>query len=276
MKIGQFNVLKISRFVEFGLYLIDDNGNEVLLPNRYLTGEERKGDEMHVFVYNDSENRLTATTEKPFATVNDFALMRVNQVNQVGAFLDWGLVGKELLVPFSEQRVRMQADRSYVVYVYLDDITRRVVASAKLDKFLGNIMPRYYRRQRVDVLVVQRTELGYKVIVDKLHWGLLYNNEIFEDLNIGDHRTAFVKNVRSDGKIDVTLEKIEKARVDDLGEVILKYLKTHDGVVQLGDKSDPQAIMKTFSCSKKDFKKALGLLYKQKLVELAPEQTKLL
>lgn len=274
IEIGKYNDLRVNRFVDFGLYLIDDEANEVLLPKRYLTGKEQIDDMLHVFVYNDSENRPVATTETPYAVVGDFALMRVNQVNQVGAFLEWGLVNKELLVPFREQRVRMQAGRSYIVYVYIDDATKRIVASAKLNKFLDNKMPRFYHHQKVDVLVVQRTELGYKVIVDNLFWGLLYSNEIYGDINIGDRRTGFIKQVRDDGKIDVTLEKIEKVRVDDLGEVIENYLKKHGGEMALNDKSDPKDIMDTFNCSKKDFKKALGLLYKQKKVTLG-ETTKL-
>lgn len=268
IEIGQYNDLHINRFVDFGLYLGDDDGNEVLLPKRYLDGQEKEGDTMRVFVYNDSEERPVATTEKPHAVVGDFALMRVNQVNNVGAFLDWGLVGKELLVPFREQRVNMKEGRSYIVYVYIDDNTGRVVASAKLDKFLNNTMPRYYHRQKVDLLVVQRTELGYKVIVNDLHWGLIYSNEIYGDINIGDRCTGFIKQVRDDGKIDVTLEKIEKMRVDDLAETIIDYLKSHGGKMPLNDKSDPQDILRIFQCSKKDFKKALGALYKQKIVKL--------
>lgn len=271
---GKYNNLKVNRFVDFGLYLTDDKENEVLLPKRYLNGNEQIGDMLRVFVYNDSENRPVATTEAPYAVVGDFALMRVKQVNQVGAFLDWGLVNKDLLVPFREQRVRMQAGRSYIVHVYRDHDSGRIVASAKLDKFLDNKMPRFYHRQKVDVLVVQRTELGYKVIVDNLFWGLIYSNEIYTDINIGDCRTGFIKQVRPDGKIDVTLEKIEKARVDDLGKVIVEYLKTHGGEMPFNDKSDPKDIMSTFCCSKKDFKKALGLLYKQKIVTLG-ENTKL-
>lgn len=273
IEIGKYNDLRVNRFVDFGLYLIDDEANEVLLPKRYLTGEEQIDDMLHVFVYNDSENRPVATTETPYAVVGDFALMRVNQVNQVGAFLDWGLVNKELLVPFREQRVRMQAGRSYIVYVYIDDATKRIVASAKLNKFLDNKMPRFYHRQKVDVLVVQRTELGYKVIVNNLHWGLLYSNEIFGDVNIGDRRTAYIKRVRPDGKIDVTLEMIEKMRVEYLSDAILAYLQSHGGSMNLTDKSEPKAIQDAFECSKKDFKKALGLLYKQKKVMLGAQTT---
>lgn len=273
IEIGKYNDLVVNRFVDFGLYLADDEGAEVLLPKRYLTGEEHEGDVLHVFVYNDSENRPVATTETPYAQVGDFALLRVNQVNQVGAFMDWGLANKELLVPFREQRVKMAAGRSYIVYVYVDDVTERIVASAKLDKFLDNKMPRYYHRQKVEVLVVQRTELGYKVIVNNLHWGLLYSNEIYGDINIGDRRVAYIKQVRRDGKIDVTLEMIEKQRVEHLSDAIVAYLQAHGGAMDFTDKSEPQAILATFQCSKKDFKKAIGLLYKQKKVMLGEQTT---
>ena len=236
MKIGEYNELRINRMVDFGAYLIDDDTHEVLLPKRYLTPEMKMGDMIRVFVYNDSENRPVATTEEPKAVVGDFALMRVKAVNQVGAFLDWGLVAKDLLVPFSEQRVDMKVGRSYIVRVYLDPASERIVASAKLAKFLNKTEPDYY--------------------------------QTYQDVNVGDRLTAFVKQVRPDGKVDVTLAKIEKLRVDDLGDRILDYLKTHNGEMALTDKSDPDDINKAFQCSKKDFKKALGLLYKQQIVTL--------
>lgn len=268
MKIGQYNKLMINRFVDFGAYLIDDEDNEVLLPKRYLTGDEELDDWIEVFVYNDSENRPVATTEHPHATVGEFCLMRVKAVNAIGAFLDWGLVAKDLLVPFREQRVRMQAGRSYIVYVYLDENSGRIVASAKLDKFLGDSVPNYYHRQKVDALIVQQQEIGYRVIIDGKHWGMIYNNEIYNPVNIGEHHMAFVKQVRDDGKIDVTLAKIEKMRVDDVASEILKYLKHNGGSMTLNDKSAPDDIMRTFNCSKKDFKKALGQLYKQHRITL--------
>lgn len=268
MKIGQYNKLMINRFVDFGAYLIDDEHNEVLLPKRYLTGDEELDDWIEVFVYNDSENRPVATTEHPHATVGEFCLMRVKAVNAIGAFLDWGLVAKDLLVPFREQRVRMQAGRSYIVYVYLDENSGRIVASAKLDKFLGDSLPDYYHRQKVDALIVQQQEIGYRVIIDGKHWGMIYNNEIYNPVNIGEHHMAFVKQVRDDGKIDVTLAKIEKMRVDDVASEILKYLKHNGGSMTLNDKSAPDDIMRTFNCSKKDFKKALGQLYKQHRITL--------
>lgn len=268
MNIGQYNELRINRIVDFGAYLIDDNTHEVLLPKRYLTPDMKVGDVINAFVYNDSENRPVATTEVPRAIVGDFALMRVKAVNKVGAFLDWGLVAKDLLVPFSEQRVDMQAGRSYIVHVYLDQASGRIVASAKLAKFLNKTEPDYYHRQRVEVLVVQRSDLGYRVIVNNEHWGQIYQNETYQDINIGDRLTAFVKQVRPDGKVDVTLAKIEKMRIDDLADRILDYLKKHSGEMSLTDKSDPDDISKAFKCSKKDFKKALGQLYKQQQVTL--------
>lgn len=273
MEIGKFNVLRVNRSMDFGLYLADGDGNEVLLPKRYLNGNEREGDTMEVFVYRDSEDRPVATTERPYAVVGDFALMRVKAVNAVGAFLDWGLVAKELLVPFREQRVKMAVGRSYVVHVYLDSVTGRVVASAKLDRFMSKLPPRYYHRQMVDALVVQRTELGHKVIVNGSHWGMIYQSETFREFNVGEHHNAFIKQVRPDGKIDLTVEKIEKLRVDDLARDIKEYMRTHRGTMKLDDKSSPEEIARTFKCSKKDFKKALGLLYRNHEITLDPQPT---
>lgn len=271
MKIGQYNKLTINRFVDFGAYLIDDEDNEVLLPKRYLTGDEELDDTIEVFVYNDSENRPVATTEHPHATVGQFCLLRVKAVNAVGAFLDWGLVAKDLLVPFREQRVRMQAGRSYIVYVHIDPSSGRIVASAKLDRFLNKTYTDYYHRQKVDVLIVQQLEIGYRIIVDGKHWGMIYNNELYQQVNVGEHHTGFVKQVRDDGKIDVTLSKIEKMRIDDVADEILNYLQENGGIMTLSDKSSPEDILNTFNCSKKDFKKALGLLYKLHKVTLGDE-----
>ncbi len=267
MEIGKFNELRINRSVDFGFYLADAEGNEVLLPKRYVTPDMAVGGQVKVFVYNDSENRPVATTEEPKAVVGDFVLMKVKAVNAVGAFLDWGLMAKDLLVPFREQRVRMQAGRSYIVHVYNDYESGRIVASAKLDKFLDNKPARYYHRQMVEVLVVQRTELGYKVIVNNMHWGMVYQNETYADVNVGDRLTAFVKQVRDDGKIDLTLSKIEKIRVDDMSEKIVRYMTDNGGAMTLNDKSSPEDISAAFNCSKKDFKKAIGQLFKQHVIE---------
>ena len=275
MKIGEYNELTIRREAEQGLYLADTDGNEVLLPRRYVTTAMVPGQTLRVMVYTDSEDRPVATTDVPKATVGQFALMRVNQVNPVGAFLDWGLAGKELLVPFREQRVTMQAGRSYVVRVYLDEASRRVVASAKLDRFVGLETPDYYHRQRVDALIVQRTDLGFKVIVDGKHWGLLYDNELRHNVNVGEHHTAFVKRVRPDGKIDLTMNKIERLRVEDIASNIMQLLHDGGGTLALTDRSTPEQIANTLGCSKKDFKKAVGLLYRQHLVTINDTDIKL-
>ncbi len=273
-EIGKNNLLTVARREEYGLYLKDENGDEILLPNRYVTDDMTIGDEIEVFVYTDSEDRPVATTEKPFAQVGDFALLRVKSVNSVGAFLDWGLM-KDLLVPFREQKVRMAAGRSYIVYVYLDDESQRVVASAKLDKFLDNKIPQYKFRQKVDILVVQRTDLGYKVIVDNLFWGMIYHNEIYQDVNIGDHEVAFIKNVRSDGKIDIKLGDREVKRVKSLADTIIDYIAENGGSIGITDKSSPDLIREVFSCSKKDYKKTLGFLYKAKKILIASDVIKL-
>ena len=272
IRIGEYNKLRINRFTDFGAYLVDDEENEILLPKRYLK-EEVVGDEIEAFVYIDPENRPVATTEKPVATVGEFALMKVKAVNKIGAFLDWGLGFKDLLVPFREQKVKMSPGRSYVVYVYLDNNSNRVVASAKLDKFLNNSIPDFYHRQKVDLLITQRTEIGYKVVINNAYWGLIYQNEIYGDVNVGEHHVGYIKQVRDDGKIDVTIAKIEKMRVEDVASAVFTYLENHGGTMQFNDKTDAEEITRTFACSKKDFKKALGLLYREKKITLHPQPT---
>ncbi|MDE5594073.1 MAG: GntR family transcriptional regulator, partial [Muribaculaceae bacterium] len=192
INIGKYNRLRVARFVDFGAYLTDDNGNDVLLPARYVPADAAVGDEIEVFVYNDSEDRPVAVTEHPFACVGEFAFLQVAQVNKIGAFLDWG-VPKHILVPFSEQRIRMEEGGIYPVYVYLDHITKRVVASAKLEKFLGNVMPEYRVGDKVNALVWQHTPIGYKVIVDNLFQGMIYDNEVYAPLEIEQTITAYVK-----------------------------------------------------------------------------------
>lgn len=273
VEIGKTNNLIISRQTEQGFYLKDDNGNEVLLPKRYITDDMNIGDPIEVFVYNDSEDRPVATTEKPYAQVGDFALLRVKSVDSIGAFLDWGLM-KDLLVPFREQKMRMVAGRSYIVYLYLDDNTQRIVASAKLDKFLDNTIPQYKFRQKVNILVVQRTDLGFKVIVDNLFWGMIYHNEIYHDINIGDRYTAFIKNVREDDKIDIKLGDREVKRVKSLADTIMDYINDHNGIINITDKSSPEEIRLIFNCSKKDYKKTLGFLYKAKKIVISPTEIK--
>ena len=241
------------------------------MPRRYTSRDMRVGDLVDVFVYNDSEDRMVATTEKPYAMVGEFALLRVNSVSGVGAFLDWGLM-KDLLVPFREQKMRMIKGRSYIVYVYVDDASDRIVASAKIDKFLDNKIPSFKPYEEVDILVVQRTDLGYKVIVNNLFSGMIYHNQIFQEINIGDKMKAHIKALRPDGKIDVIIGSSEKNRVHELADSILSFMSRNHGEMRITDASSPDEIKAIFQCSKKDFKKALGYLFKQHLIDLTDKE----
>lgn len=232
------------------------------------------GDRINVFVYKDSEDRIVATTQMPIAQVGEFALLRVNAVNEIGAFLDWGLP-KDLLVPFREQKVKMETGRSYIVYVYVDHASDRIVASSKINKFLNNVPIKYNVGDSVDILIVQKVDIGFKVIIDNLFWGVIYSNEVFKEINIGDRMPAFIKNIREDEKIDVTLSDRIDRRIMELADKILMYLMNNDKTMHLTDKSDPEEIKNIFECSKKDFKKALGHLYKKKLILLFPDYVKM-
>lgn len=271
VNIGQYNRLKVSRLADFGAYLDAGNGVEILIPTRYLDGVTEVGSELDVFVYTDSEDRLIATTEKPLIQVGEFAFLQVHDVNpKVGAFLEW-VPSKDLLCPFSEQRMKMTQYNTYLVYAYLDDTTKRVVASAKIEKFLGNVFPDYHQHQRVEALVIQRTEIGYKVIIDNLHSGMLYVDELIQHPEIGSKITAYVKKVRDDGKIDVTMKDTNGRRAHSTADMILEIMAENNGRLNLNDKSSPEEIADLLGCSKKDFKKSIGLLYRQRTI--APEGT---
>ncbi len=265
LKIGKFNTLKISKIVDFGVYLDGDNGIDILLPSRYIANTPIVGEEINVFIYNDSEDRLIATTEQPYTEVGKFAYLRVKSVNKFGAFLDWGLT-KDLLVPFSEQRSRMKENGKYLIYTYLDDTTKRIVASSKITKFLGNTIPNYNKGEVIDCLIYEETEIGYKVIVDHLHRGMIYKNEIFQNINIEDRLSGYVKQVREDGKIDITLGDKTENRIEILSKRFLKFIEINGGSTSICDKSSPEEIKSILQCSKKDLKKAIGHLYKSKLI----------
>lgn len=268
LKIGNYNTLKIAREVDFGYYLVTDDGRELLLPRKYMPEDKGIGDELKVFVYTDSEDRLIATTEVPYAVVGDFAYLQVKDVNNAGAFLDWGIPGKDLLVPYSEQKARMKQGGIYLVYVYLDDASKRVVASAKIEHFIGNVIPEYRPGQRVSALIVEHTPIGYRAIVDNRHWGMIYDNEIFRPLELESTVKAFVKSVREDYKIDLTLSDRAVKRVGDLSDRILEAIDVAGGELHVTDASTPDEIREAFECSKKDFKKAVGHLYKEKKILL--------
>lgn len=268
IKIGKNNNLKVVKKVDFGLYLDGGESGEILLPKRYVDESMEVGDELDVFIYCDSEDRLVATTEKPLIEVGEFGLLKAVEVNRVGAFMEWGLQ-KDLLVPFREQSQEIRVGGSYVVYAFLDNATKRIVGSTKLNKYVGNRIPRYSEGDTVDILAVHKTDLGYKVIVDNLFWGMIYNNDLFDPLSPGDRIPAYVKTVREDGKIDVTLRERGGERVFQLANRIMGYLRDAGGEMALSDSSSPDEIKAVFQCSKKDFKKALGYLYKKGKILIA-------
>jgi predicted RNA-binding protein (virulence factor B family) len=265
--IGKINHLKVLRKVDHGLYLDGENLGDILIPKRYVPENTEVGDELEVFLYTDSEDRLIATTEKPIAKVGEFAAMKVVHTNKFGAFLDWGL-SKDLFVPFREQNAKMEEGRTYLVFVYLDLDTDRVAASAKLDQFLDETPPDFEAGQSVEIIIAQRTDLGYKVIIEGTHWGMIYNNEIFEPLRIGDRKAAFIKKMRDDDKIDVSLQQSGYERIDGIAQSIMEQLEKAGGSLPLNDKSEPDSIKEQFGISKKAFKKAIGALYKQRLIDI--------
>ena len=267
MEIGKINKLKVVKTVSFGAYLDGGDGLEILLPARYVPDTCREGDEVDVFIYHDNEGRLIATTVRPLATVGEFQRMQVKDVSEVGAFLEWGIM-KDLLVPFREQKMPMKKGKWYVVYVYLDNVTNRIVASARIDRFLDNIPPHYVHNQEVDMMMTEETEIGYKVIINHLHWGLLYHNEVYRGLVKGEKLKGYIKEVRDDDKIDVSMHKLGYEKVDGIALQILDALNNNRGYLPLHDKSDAGEIYSLLSCSKKSFKKAIGALYRQKLISL--------
>lgn len=267
IKLGKYNQLEVVKEVDFGVYLNGDEDGEILLPKRYVPEGTKPGDILNVFIYLDMEERLVATTLQPYVQVGEFACLEVAWVNQFGAFLNWGLM-KDLFVPFREQKMKMQKGKRYVVYVHLDEESYRIVASAKIEHFLSTEKPDYQPGQEVEVLVWQRTDLGYKVIVENKFSGMLYHNEIFQPLEVGIRLPAFIKQVRPDGKIDLVLQKAGARKVDDFSEVLWQYIKDNDGFTPLNDKTDAEVIYHTFGVSKKTFKKAVGDLYKKRRIVL--------
>lgn len=265
--IGTLNELEVVKTVDFGVYLDGGSHDEILLPKRYVPENCQTGDRLEVFIYLDSEDRLVATTEKPLAMVGEFAMLKVVEITSFGAFLDWGLM-KDLLVPFREQQEKMEKGKSYLVYVYLDNESQRIVATSRLDKCLGNIPVDYEAGEEVDLIIAGKTDLGYKAIVDNSHWGVIYHNEVFQPLHPGEKLKGFIKQVRPDEKIDLRLDKPGYEKIDSISQGILDQMKAAGGFLPFNDKSDPELIVKTFKTSKKNFKKALGSLYKQHLITI--------
>ena len=272
--LGKYNQLEVVKQVDFGVYLNGGDDGEILLPSRYVPEGCKPGDMLNVFIYLDNEERLIATTLQPKVQVGEFACLEVAWVNEYGAFLDWGLM-KDLFVPFREQKQKMQKGHRYVVHAHVDEDSYRIMASAKVERYLSKEMPPYQPGEEVEVMVWQRTDLGYKVIVDNQFSGLVYQREIFKALEPGMKMSAYIRQVREDGKIDLTLQKDGLQKVGDFAEVLLQYIKDHDGYTPLNDKSAAEDIYDAFEVSKKTFKKAVGDLYKKRLIVLVEDGLRL-
>ena len=270
INIGEYNTLTILRDTEPGLFLGDNDENEVLLPNRYVPASFEIGDSLEVFVYLDNEERLVAVTDKPYIKRGDFALLRCNAVTKMGAFLDWGMV-KELFCPFKEQAFKMKKGGWYLVYCYLDEKTERLVASSKTNRFLDNKELTVEQFEEVDLIVSHPSEIGMNVIVNKKHLGLIYNDNIFQDISVGDRLKGVVKKIRPGNKLDIALGQVGYRNIEPNAELIMKELEDNSGYLNLNDKSNPEDIKRMLQMSKKSFKKAIGSLYKQKLIKIEPD-----
>jgi len=266
INIGEYNELEVVKQLDFGIYLRADDV-EILMPTKWVPAGTQIGDMLNVFIFRDSDDRLIATTVTPFATANTFAYLEVKQANAMGAFLDWGM-DKDLLVPFREQPVKMQEGKSYVVFVYVDEVTNRLVASGKLNRYIINDDIKVMDGDMVELLIYSETPLGFNAIINNLYSGLIYKNEIFETIRIGDKVKGFVKHVREDNKVDLSLQKSGFELVDDVKWRILKLMKDENGFLSLNDNSSPEEIKAKLQISKKAFKKAIGALYRERLVKL--------
>ncbi len=265
--VGHKYTLEVLKVVDFGVYLDADDMGEVLLPGKYIHTDLSVGDSIDVFLYDDSEGRPVATTQMPVAEVGQFAYLPVVSLTSVGAFLDWGL-DKDILVPFAEQHRPMESGHSYLVYLYRAEMDGRIVASSKIDKFLDDEKPHQFKaRQAVDLIIANTTDLGYKAIINHSHWGVLHKTDVFQRLSFGQSIKGYIKTVREDGKIDLILHGGTESR-DRYTETILVSLKKNNGYLPVHDKSSPEIILKQFGMSKGAFKKAIGGLYKQRVIRI--------
>lgn len=267
LKLGDYNTLKVIKRVDFGLYLDGGDEGEVLLPSRYVPQGCKIGDMLEVFIYLDQDERPVATTLKPLAKVGDFACLEVAWVNEYGAFLNWGLM-KDLFCPFREQKMRMVKGNKYIVYVTVDEESYRMMASAKVDRYLSKERPQYKHGDEVELLVWQKTDLGFKVIVDNKYSGLVYENQLYRHLTTGDRLKGYIDHIRQDGKIDITVQPTGRKQTEEFSEMLLQYLKDNNGHCDLGDKSPAELIADRFKVSKKTYKKAIGDLYKRQLITI--------
>lgn len=263
MKVGRIQTLKVSRISDYGLYLADDEGQEVLLPNRFVSLANAVGDEIEVFVYHDSEDRLVATTDKPLITEGRVAYLKVIDKNIHGAFLDWGVSGKDLFLPNRNQQGGVLAGRSYVVWLYVDNITGRCVATMKLKGFIDNDVITVEPRQKVDLLIASESPIGYRAIINSRHWGMIYKNQIFSDVRVGDSLEGYVRRITEDNRIDLSLRREGYDGVAASAETLYSLLRNNGGVLSVGDDSSPEEVHAVTQMSKKVFKRAVGMLLKR-------------
>lgn len=280
IKLGDYNDLTVTRMATredshafngketFGVFLDGGREGEILMPAKYVPEGTKTGDTIRCLVYLDQEERLVATTEQALAVVGQFAWLQCTWVNKYGAFLNWGVM-KDVFCPFSEQKRKMEIDHYYLVFLYIDPETYRITASAKVDKFLSDKRPTYQPGEEVDLIVWQKSPLGFKVIIDNLFQGLIYDSQIFRPVHSGDRMKGYIKQVRPDGKIDLTLQPTGRRGTDDFAETLLHWLESHGGYCALGDKSEPEDIKRAFQVSKKVYKRAVGELYKQRLITIS-------
>lgn len=275
LRAGRIQKLTVSRISDYGLYLADEEQNEVLLPNRYISLTDKPGDEKEVFLYHDSEDRLVATTETPLLRVGEAGYLRVVNKTAHGAFLDWGLYGKDLFLPNRNHQGGIIAGRSYIVYLYEDSVTGRCVATCKLKSFINNDIITVAPRQEVDLLVASESPIGYRVIINNRHWGMLYRNQLFRPIAVGDRTKGYVRKLTEDNRIDVSLQQEGFAQVKDSAEVLLQLVRDNGGFLPLNDDSAPEEVNRLTQTSKKVFKRSLGMLLKRGAVTVDEQGIKI-
>ncbi|MCW8850349.1 MAG: S1-like domain-containing RNA-binding protein [Melioribacteraceae bacterium] len=274
-KIGRLNRLKVIREVEFGVYLDGEIHGEILLPRSDMLERYNIDDEVEVFIYFDSEDRIIATTKRPKLMVGEFGHLRVVSITNIGAFLDWGLT-KDLFVPFNEQKEIMEEGREYLVHAFYDEKSNRIAASSRVERYSGSKTHNFIEEQSVDLIICSETDLGFKAIINNANWGVIYKNEVFQKLNYGQKIKGYIKKVRNDGKIDLCLEKPGPQKIDGLSQAILDKLIEREGFLPITDKTSPEIISKMFGVSKKTYKKAIGALYKRKHIILEKDGIRLI
>jgi predicted RNA-binding protein (virulence factor B family) len=267
LRIGRYNTLKSVKLTDFGVYLDGYDYGEILLPKRYVPENHTIGEEIEVFIYFDSEDRIIATTDRPYCQAGEFARLKVVSNAPFGSFLEWGL-SKDLFVPLSEQKEKMQVGETYVVYIDIDQETGRLIATPRIGRYLNLYPPVFTKFERVHAFIIQQTDLGYKAIINDTHLGVIYENEIFKPLNLGDKIDAYIKKIREDDRIDLTVHQPGYEKVDGVAQEILQKIKDMGGFCKLGDKASPEEIYDTFCESKKTYKKAIGALYKARLINI--------